>query len=564
MFEIGDIITGAPNNTYSYTTEAALMAVINYGNTESTINVLVLAHNEDQSPIGNVYPVDNTGYKFKHITFEEFEEKYPSAYTMDDDTLDMYIQNYDLKIKRKEPENPYILSDEMREELIDEMETLLKEYHYHPTRDALNKILDTWCINKADLIRMFEKHPNYNGKFQIVFDHDFDRVLDKKGINNFRDWILSNEVKNLFVKEIQLGAFTYKESNRICNRLNNIIGYFEEDYDGLIKTINGKTEEEYRKEYRHFNNYRNQYERNSEITIDRFSLKTYEKKEYNAYSRRVSKLDSILSYSNLGQFIDEALEDYIDDNFPEAKVKEGQKTSRAINKILTLLGINKLPNYNKEFAKFADAVNPLKIKRHTIISVHPVDYLTMSFGNSWASCHTIDKNNDRHIDGEHNYQGCNSSGTESYMLDSTSCIFYTVRSEYNGNKLELEDKINRCMFHYHDNRLLQGRVYPQSNDNGANDLYKDIREIAQKVFADILDVPNYWTNKSGCNSCSNITNSRGTHYRDYLHYDNCNVSTLKDERDKHELIKIGHNPICPCCGKIHDFEDAIECRDCYC
>ena len=78
-----------------------------------------------------------------------------------------------------EPEiEPYVLSDEMRKELLEEMKTLLIQYHYHPTDAGLNAILDEWCKNKADLIRMFEKHPNYNGKFQIAFDCDFDRKLD--------------------------------------------------------------------------------------------------------------------------------------------------------------------------------------------------------------------------------------------------------------------------------------------------------------------------------------------------------------------------------------------------
>ena len=42
--------------------------------------------------------------------------------------------------------------------------------------------------------------------------------------------------------------------------------------------------------------------------------------------------------------------------------------------------------YDK-FAKYADSINPIKVKRHTVLSVHPIDYYTMSFGNSWTSCH---------------------------------------------------------------------------------------------------------------------------------------------------------------------------------
>jgi hypothetical protein len=557
-FRVGDIITGLPDNGYSKTTDEALMLVKRkYGD---YIDVVILCNDDDyHSSLGHTYDVWNDESIFRHITFEEYYEDHPDCRKMDEDKIAELLEEYP-KSKKREVK-PYVLSDEMRKELIEEMKGLLLEYDYHPTEEALNKILDEWCKNKGDLIRLFEKHPNYNGKFQIAFDYDYARVIDYDAIYRFRSWLREEKVLNLFKKEVQLGAYSYKELVEIVQRLSYFKDIFSDyGYAITIREVNGKTEEEYEKEYRHFKELKRIYEFCPDIVIE--YSRTYDKTLYQG-TYKIDKICRALnSTDNMSQFVNDCMEHYFSEKFPEAKIKEGQKMSRAIGKILRMLGVNKLEDYNAEFAKFSDAVNPLKIKRHTIISIHPIDYLTMSFGNSWSSCQTIDKGNKRGIDGDHQWGGMSSSGTMSYMLDSTSCIFYTVDKKYNGNQYELQDKINRCMFHYYDNRLVQGRVYPQSNDNGANDLYKDIREIVQKVFADMLEIPNYWTNKSGVGNCCDAIDSYGTHYRDYENFDNCNVSTLKDGRKGHELIEIGHDPICPCCGNVHSRNKNIECTDC--
>lgn len=239
----------------------------------------------------------------------------------------------------------------------------------------------------------------------------------------------------------------------------------------------------------------------------------------------------------------------------------GQKTSRAIGKLCKYLGLNQYEDYERKFAIFADAVNPALIKRHTILSLHPIDYLTMSFGNSWASCHTIDKENRRGM--PDNYHGCYSSGTLSYMLDGTSAVFYTLNAKYEGNEYHLEPKINRNMFHIGQDKIVQGRVYPKDND-GENSVYKQFREIVQKVIADCLGVPNLWINSKGTSKCESVIESFGTHYRDYENYSNCNVSYLKMEgKRKNEFeIEVGHDPICPNCGDSHCGEENILCEDC--
>ena len=366
----------------------------------------------------------------------------------------------------------YVLTTEEKEELYNEIMTVLEKYGYNPEPHAVAKIIEEWVENKGYLINLFKEHPYYNGKFQIAFSNDFERKIDFDVVHLFADWIVGYDVRR---------------------------------------------------------------ELNDEEMNILFKLKSFLKSDY---------VDITLS---------ETFATEINNLLPEVKLAAGMKTSRAINKICTTLGIDKAFNYNREFAKCSDGLNPLKIKRHTVLSVHPVDYLLMSNGNSWSSCHLIGVHND----------GCYSGGTISYMLDRTSMVFYTVDAKAPEDKLELEKKINRNMFFYDNKRLVQSRLYPQSCDYGCKDMYDDFRHIVQRIITTCLDTPNFWKIKRGRKACKNAIVSGGVEYQDWIHFSNVNISTLKafaNEEFKH--IYVGVPPICPECGCEHENEESILCYDC--
>lgn len=384
-----------------------------------------------------------------------------------------------------------IITEEERKTLLDQMKHLLDEYDYEYTDRALNKIIDTWANNKKDLIAAFRKHPNYlEGKFMIVFSHDFERVTDRNALERFKSWVIDGDVVD-YVKEKNFMPENMKKEASLYGQK-----YPTNIFEFLIK-----------------------------IPV------------YNS------------------QYIDSELADELNEICPEIHAHDGQKTSRVINKFLAYIGISKHPEYNREFAKYADALNPLKITRHTILSVNPLDYLTMSFGNSWASCHTIDKQNKREM--PNSYQGMYSSGTISYMLDSPSMVFYTVDASYDGNDFWNEPKINRQMYHWGEDKLIQGRLYPQDND-GCSTGYTAFRAIVQKIMSEIFDFPNFWTVSKGISEAGRYIYSEGTHYRDYNHFDNCTLSRPKGN-DNDNNITVGHAPICIECGYEHDCEDNISC-----
>lgn len=246
--------------------------------------------------------------------------------------------------------------------------------------------------------------------------------------------------------------------------------------------------------------------------------------------------------------------------FPTLHFHAGEKTSRAVNRICEYLGYTKLPAYNREFAKYADSLSPLVIKRHTVLSINPLDYLTMSFGNSWASCHTIDKHNKR--DMPSSYHGQYSSGTISYMLDGVSMVLYTTEATNEAKDYWKQPKVNRQMFHWGEEKLIQGRLYPQDND-GNGDAYTPYRSIVQNIISEIFDFPNLWKTSKGKESASQYVVSKGTHYHDYEYYNNCTLSRVAGSENEAD-ITIGHLPICIECGYPHYNEESINCcrEDC--
>lgn len=145
------------------------------------------------------------------------------------------------------------------------------------------------------------------------------------------------------------------------------------------------------------------------------------------------------------------------------------------------------------------------------------------------------------------------------MLDNVSMVFYTVTAAYDGNEYYFESKINRCMFHYGEDKLIQGRVYPQDNDSNADNIYKDIREIVQKVIADCEGISNYWTTKKGVCDVGDYVRHGGTNYPDYRYYNNCCVSFPKENEINSTPITVGAKPICIYCGKTHSCEENISC-----
>ena len=272
------------------------------------------------------------------------------------------------------------------------------------------------------------------------------------------------------------------------------------------------------------------------------------------------------------QFFDESDKekiDYINKLNPEYKLRTNMKVTKAFLKICKVNEWDKIPEtyinsqgeekrtFDKLYSQMCDMMNPLKVKRHTVISINPVDYLLMSNGSNWESCH--------YIGDDANDAGCYSAGTISYMLDENSFVFYTVNAEYDGDEIETAGKTTRQMFAYKNGTLFQSRLYPQENDYGANEQYKEIRAIVEKVIADCEHNNNLWDKFQKDLDVVGAYIKKGYYACNYPDWKptapgSQHVGITKRSGDtQFTKITFGVQPICISCGQRHSCDGNISC-----
>ena len=411
------------------------------------------------------------------------------------------------------------------DKLVDDVMALLTKYDHDNTEYGVCEMLHTYFCNKQPLIDMFEKSKNYIGNMRICIDTELERRNESSEVNNFcRSFPKNVNAKELFLKYTDENGKSFDDYTRI-----GVSGFHARDlhYGNIAERL----------VVNHGN--RNKFRYSDGATYDSVH-------EYDRFCE-IIRWFCANPQSTLGDDVAECLTQYK----MNATFVSGMKTSRAFNRTCSYYGVDKLPNYNRLFAQYSDMVSGLKRKVKFYISLNPLDYLTMSFGNSWSSCHTIDKENRRGM--PDSYRGMHCGGTMSYMLDCTSIITYVHSHATEDHE---EGKLYRNMFHFDSGTLIQGRVYPQGND-GATDLYKEFRRVVQHELSDLLGLEHDLWTKRTCD-CGENTRSYGVHYADYLQFSGCNVTYPTEMPGAAQrIVQIGHKRICPNCGfEIDDEYDS--------
>ena len=409
------------------------------------------------------------------------------------------------------------------DKLVEDISRLLTEYSHRNTEYGICTMLHNYFVNKEPLIKLIQKSKYYAGDLRIVKHKEFVRENSAMDIRNF----CGSFVKNINAEKELLQK---KDSS----------GKTIEDY---LKTgikhcdVKKLHDVEFLKVH--------------EIDTREFTNKGYTKESANKLAKLENGLYCFSSINNvmLTDTQAERLTPYI-------KATKGTKTSRVFNRFCESLDVHKLKKYNQLYAKYSDMVSGLMRSLDYIISVNPYDYLTMSFGVNWASCHTIDKTNRRNMANHYSGQYC--GGTLSYMLDKSSIITFVVDKDADAQS---SGKIYRNMFHFKEDTLIQGRVYPQGND-GNTDLYETFRSFMHEELAEILGAKNHWIVRKGTDSCGRHTISHGVHYRDYLSFNSCNISYLDEIASGPRNMDIGAVGICPCCGEEVAMSSSISHSDC--
>ncbi len=411
-----------------------------------------------------------------------------------------------------------------KEKIIGLFEEVLNDHGYEYEDNAVRKIVEESLNRKEHLIEMFRKHPKWDeDELCIHFDHDMERKTNMNAIDAFLYW-LSREVDNQITKP----AVEAEVKKQLDSGVKSWDIYVDSTaFNPLAKPIHKYTYEENR-----WGGEATLWDAlyglpGETILPDGEQMMEGEKKWYMKRLEWLNELDEKFNF------------------------RPGMKINRVLNKICVKMGFDKLEGYNAAFAQFSDGITPLKISRHTTISVNPVDFLLMSNGNSWRSCH--------YIGDEPSDAGCYSSGTISYMMGEDSFVVSIIDKEWQEDNIALAPKINRQVFGYNDHQLLQSRLYPQDCDSGANEMYRNLREMVEQIIADAEGETNRWVKDKYMNVDHN-----GTAYEDWECFNTCGQYSLRDHLldESKNRIRMDDEPICIKCGERHGNTENIVCEDC--
>ena len=346
--------------------------------------------------------------------------------------------------------------------LVDNMVALFNKYGHDNSEHGVCVLLNTYFTEKEPLIKLISSSKNYIGDLRISTVHLFDRAIDADDVYH--------AVAN-FMRGVRTANF-YKMAD---DKGKTFFDYFTTGKTSYtIDTLPSAEEQSAMKEI-----------------IRKFDYNNF------ATKQSVNKAGDFFNYIGIFKNINYSK---VQNDFKYTAgrngekrlvIKAGTKTSRAFNQVCRHYGVDKFDPetvvvtkdgaqvektiypYDKAFAAYADIVSELQRKLNFVISVNPLDYLTMSFGVNWKSCHNISG-------------GAWKGGCLSYMLDGTSIITYVITDL--NEPIHENPKIYRQMFHYDNGLFMQNRLYPQGND-GATNLYEKFRNFVKKLNSTLSGQP---------------------------------------------------------------------------
>lgn len=379
--------------------------------------------------------------------------------------------------------------------------------------DGVRKNVQTWWDNKQNLLSIFRKHPLWNEENKaIIFTND---EIRKANYNKAYDMLIKLEE---YVRDrVSLSANSIQLTDCFLDAF-----YYHKDAtisEGFINEFSNRASER-------------------SVEIPR-SVKSNLR-----VGVRISRFCNIV-FKNLTSHIGEKVD--------ATKLVDAHED-----------GDRSYKSYDKIFAKFADLLTDLTIKKITVMSINFNDFMTMSNGNSWSSCHFINSHGIFHEDAEDSYRGLYKQGCLSYALDGVSFIFYTLPSTYEGTEYYKQPKLTRMCCQYKNGVIITGKCYPNNED----ELIDSYRQTIQKIISECVGFANLWTFSRKIDRISTFVKTayNAAHYEDYFHsHQRPTISIHKpleiDDIDNMQF-DIGHESYCLHCGRTlyADNHDWLQCE----
>lgn len=604
----GALVICTEKGRYTYTNERTLCYVsraYSYG----TITVIPVTNHE------RTYDVDKN--KFRTISINEYFLMFPDASI--NDTYKFYVlggyylngrtpnttassntvdgNNGIMDLKGRE----YPVSDDITEEHTDEMMKAYGMFKYGVVHDAVKQEVEGVNTAKAGIRNVLSNDQNWdNRNMWIRHSADWKRPIVMQRVEDFVDWFNKELIKIYAEKSHEESGMGGLEAEEALKKVSNTVSlmlrllkneegvmFVDKKRYGSV-TLNGFSLDYYMAEKERLQKIKDAFYSETIRYDGKYTYLSVE--DGNLYAAVATVLYSLYGWIECdGHTITAARAKEINRIFANChkpngrnliRVNKDMKFSRFMALLGKLTGVDKIvemetrswyadgvyhereedTGWNSKFAKFADGINPYIIKRHTIISTNPVDYLLASNGTNWVSCHHLCRED---VSKSGSYNAMYSGGASGYMLDNSTVVMYMIDEAYDGDKFMFVPKERRCLFHIGEDKMIQGRVYPDGRDGGELGASEQMRIIMQTILANCLHVPNLWKVETGTDAIEPHEVTNGENYEDYEHYDDCTISFLKGNNSDYVIrpvhITIGARAMCPVCGDRHSRRGWVYC-----
>lgn len=256
------------------------------------------------------------------------------------------------------------------------------------------------------------------------------------------------------------------------------------------------------------------------------------------------------------------------------QVQKGQKPIRVLGRFLTYCknidDVDKVIQAYEEFRLTHSMIlNDKTIKGNIVISIHPLDFMTMSDNNSnWQSCMSWKDS------------GCYHVGTVEMMNSNNVLCCYIENEEpyYFSDKHEEEYKWHnkkwRQLVYFTKDIIVSGKSYPYHNDEISKALIGIIRDLARKnlgwtysfgpeLYKDMAHITGSYSMRRAkgyihykdMRKHNIIFDSKGM-YNDMLNSNHINYWCVRNKVKHNKVISYSGKAPCLCCGEpvIYDTE----------
>ena len=621
---VGAFVICIIGDEYAYTNERTLCLVTDVNGANIKVRCIMTDHNTGR---GSAFAA-NKDYSvkkryFSPVSMEKYLEMFPDAcytYGAKDYIWKGYYVSDPVDFNTKEIMHlerfDYTPTDEVVEDIVNKMHYIYNGHDYAVYRDALREDVKASNVAKRNLMGLFSLHKNWDAENLRIHlkEATYKREMSYKKASKFVKWVRSELRKIYETKKVTICGMNYDEINyasrkmqKICTTMENLQNISDgrsiyDDTKIVTTKVNGLTFDYYFAEMERLEAIKAEFDSHFRYLSDVGIYVTEQNwAEYKAYDKL---LDEMLNDVSLKQHlltaekaekVNEILSPLKKANGRQMfRVSENQKWSRVISKVSHYYGLDEIKNvetktetyhdfrgrehtvsrtkdtgWASKFAQFADAINPLEVKMDTFISLNPLDFMLMSNGTNWTSCHHLSKYRDCRSG---DYTGCYSGGANGLSKDKVTVVMFTTKKCKHESDYTFIPKNQRCLFQIGKDKLIQGRTYPDGRDGVTTNARDIFRQILQRVITECLDVPNLWElvqtdADKGTYSTEVISKyvlGAGDHYEDYLCYNDSTISFLHDgdKRKNSERLTIGHPQVCPICGRFHrDDEDFVYCAE---